>query len=152
MELYYPNFPSEQELTHCILSSGNLQQQSEGGKLQLLTRIITEQQHLYVGGALLPNLVELYQWLHRDIAHLVTRQDASTITIGRVVELAESNSSKKLGRHIRDLYEKVKQGYNQYVQLIGGAIGAGACVAVRRGNKIYTITDDMPLLYFLSGT
>ena len=42
-------------------------------------------------------------------------------------------------------------GYNAYVETIGHAIGAGACVAVRRGNKLYTIADDMPLLHFLSG-
>lgn len=42
-------------------------------------------------------------------------------------------------------------GYNHYVELIGGAIGVGACAAVRRGNKIYTIDDDIPLLHFLSG-
>ena len=42
-------------------------------------------------------------------------------------------------------------GYNAYVEAIGHAIGAGACVAVRRGNKVYTIADDMPLLHFLSG-
>ena len=37
------------------------------------------------------------------------------------------------------------------MELIGGAIGAGACAAVRQGNKIFTIADDIPLLHFLSG-
>ena len=40
--------------------------------------------------------------------------------------------------------------YNQYVELVGGAIGQGACAAVRRGNRIYTIADDLPLVHFLS--
>ena len=40
--------------------------------------------------------------------------------------------------------------YNHYVKLIGGAIGQGACAAVRRGNRIYTIADDLPLVHFLS--
>ena len=43
------------------------------------------------------------------------------------------------------------EGYNQYVELIGGAIGAGACAALQQGNKIHTIADDIPLLHFLSG-
>ena len=43
------------------------------------------------------------------------------------------------------------EGYNKYVELIGGAIGVGACAAVRQGNKIYTIDDDIPLLHFLTG-
>lgn len=40
--------------------------------------------------------------------------------------------------------------YNLYVELVGGAIGQGACAAVRRGNRIYTIADDLPLIHFLS--
>ena len=42
-------------------------------------------------------------------------------------------------------------GYNQYVELIGGDIGTGACAALQQGNKIHTIADDIPLLHFLSG-
>ena len=53
-------------------------------------------------------------------------------------------------KHIIKLYHPAA-GYNNYVELIGGAIGVGACAAVRRGNKIYTIDDDIPLLHFLSG-
>ena len=61
------------------------------------------------------------------------------------------NSSKEMGEHIRSLYERVKLNYNYYVELIGGAIGAGACAALRRGNKIFTISDDIPVLHFLTG-
>ena len=42
-------------------------------------------------------------------------------------------------------------GYNQYVELIGGNIGAGACAALRQENKIHFIADEIPLLHFLSG-
>ena len=42
-------------------------------------------------------------------------------------------------------------GYNKYVELIGGDIGAGACAALQQGNKIHTIADKTPLLHFLSG-
>ena len=33
---------------------------------------------------------------------------------------------------------------------MGGAIGQGACAAVRRGNRMYVIADDLPFLHFLS--
>ena len=49
------------------------------------------------------------------------------------------------------MYDRVKKGYNGYVEMIGGAIGAGACAALKQGNKIYTIADDVPLLHFLTG-
>ena len=42
-------------------------------------------------------------------------------------------------------------GYNQYVRLSGGTTSTGACSALRQGKKIYTISDDTPLLHFLSG-
>ena len=147
----YPHFPSEQELTHCILSAGDLRQHSEGGKLWLLSRLSMEWACLQVGGALLPSLVEFYRWLHLNLGHLLTYDQASSITIGQVLALAERNLGKEMGAHIRSLYERVKVHYNRYVELIGGAIGAGACAAVRRGNRIFTIADDIPLLHFLSG-
>ena len=103
------------------------------------------------GGVLLPELVELYQWLDSNIAHLLTYDQASSITIGQVISLAERNLGCEMGEHIRSLYEKVKLNYNHYVELIGGAIGAGACAAVRQGNRIFTIADDIPLLHFLTG-
>ena len=56
-----------------------------------------------------------------------------------------------MGEYIVNLYERVKKGYNDYVDLIGGAIGAGACAAIKQGNRVYTIADDIPLLHFLTG-
>ena len=152
LEVQYPHFPSEQEFTHCILSAGDLQQHSEGGKLRLLARFAMDWPRLQRGAVLLPDLVELYQWLHTNIAFLITNEYASTVTIGQVIRLAVKNSSKQYGQHLWELYKRVEHNYNTYVELIGGAIGSGACAAVRQGNKIFTIADDIPVLHFLSGT
>ena len=94
-------------------------------------------------------LVTLLLFLYA--AHLITFEKAASIPIGRVIELAERRYSKVMGDHLHKLYECVKTGYNKYVELIGGAIGAGACAAVKRGEKIYTISDEIPLLHFLTG-
>ena len=101
---------------------------------------------------MLPDLVELYQWLHTNIAHLITYDHASSVSIGHVIRLAVRNSSKEFGQHLWELYKRVEHNCNAYVELIGGAIGAGACAAVRQGNKIFTIADEIPILHFLSGT
>ena len=78
----------------------------------------------------------------------MSNERATTLTISKVVRLA----SKRMGDdNIISLYERVKKGYNDYVELIGGAIGAGACAAIKQGNRVYTIADDIPLLHFLSG-
>ncbi len=79
------------------------------------------------------------------IAYLVTYDQAATETIHRVVQLA----TKKYGsEHIITLYERVKRGYNDYVQLIGGAIEAGP---LKQGNKMCSIADNLSLLHFLTG-
>ncbi len=148
----YPHFPNEQEFTHSILSAGNLKEHSEGGKLCLLAKFAMEWRRLQLGGTLLPDLVEFYQWLHSNLSHLITNHRAANLTIGQVIKLARQNSSKEYGSHLWDLYQRVQHYYNSYVELIGGAIGAGACAMVRQGNKIFTIADDIPVLHFLSGT
>ena len=38
------------------------------------------------------------------------------------------------------------------MKLVGGAIGREACTDVRRGNRIYLIEDDLPLIHFLSSS
>ncbi len=85
------------------------------------------------------------------IAYLVTYERTTTVTIYRVVQRASKRCGSPMGEYILALYERVKRGYNDYVELIGGAIGAGACAALKHGNKIYTINDDVPLLHFLTG-
>ena len=81
----------------------------------------------------------------------MTYEKATTLPIHRVVELATKRYNKDMGNHLLNLYDFLKAKYNKYVELIGGAIGAGACAAVKRGDKVYTIADDVPLLHFLTG-
>lgn len=42
------------------------------------------------------------------LAHLVTKERATTLPIGRVVELAVRRYSKEEGKHLRALYNRVK--------------------------------------------
>lgn len=99
-----------------------------------------------------------YVWFNVDellllstLAHLVTYERTATLSINKVVRLAAKRYGTPMGDYILNLYERVKKGYNDYVDLIGGAIGAGACAAIKKGNRVYTIADDIPLLHFLTG-
>ena len=139
----YPHFPSEDELIHSILSSGDLQEHSKGGKLSLLAKFTIEWPLLCKGEDLLPDLVEMYQWLHKDIAHLLTYEEASSITIGQVVSFARKKLNKQDGEHIWNLYQKVKSACNQYIKFVGGTISA---------SKLnISVSDDTPVLHFLTG-
>lgn len=149
LDAHYPHFLSQEELTHCILSAENLQQNPE---LRFLSRFAMEWSCLQVGGVLLLDLVELYQWLHTDIAHLLTRNEASTISIGEVITRVEKNLKGDSGQAIRDRYERVKKNYNEYVRWTGitetGANDTPLCC----GNRKFTIADDIHLIHFLTGT
>ena len=126
----YPHFPPEEELIHCILSAGDLQQ---GGKLCFLSKFAMKWPYLEVGGALLPDLVALYQWLHTDIQH--NKFDSAAMTINIIAEEGEDK---------RKLYDRVKKNYNEYVKLIG--------VTESGEEKTFCeMVDDTPLLHFLTG-
>ena len=82
---------------------------------------------------------------------MITYEKATSLSLHRVLELATKQYSKNLNEDVLGLYESLKTDYNDYIELIGGAIGAGACAVNKRGNKIYTISDEVPLLHFLTG-
>ena len=60
---------------------------------------------------MLPSLIQLYQWLHTHISHLVTSDRAYTkLKIGQVIKLA----SRRVDPTLYDLYKRVK-GKNTYM-------------------------------------
>lgn len=83
----FPHLPTEHDLTHFILRAGDLHQHSQDGELWPLFSFSMEWPILQVGGALLPELVELYRWLHLNVAHMATYNRAASITIGEVNHL-----------------------------------------------------------------
>lgn len=127
-----------QDLTRSIWNLRDLDEHSKGGRFWLLLKFVREWQCLQVGGALLPSLVELYQWIHTDIAYLLTREQASHFTIGQLIKQAENTLNKQSRQHIGNMYNKVKQEYNKYVKLTAVATTA-------------TISDNTPLVDLLSG-
>ena len=107
----------------------------------MLLKFVTEWQCLQVGGVLLPPLVELYQWIHTDLAYLLTREQASHYTIGQLIAQAENKLDKQSRESIRKVYNEVKQKYNDFLPLTTEAVGTTAA-----------ISDTKPLLDFLTGT
>ncbi len=114
-----------QELTHHIISSKDQHQHLQKGKLWLLEKFAIEWPILQISGILLPDLVEFYQWLNTNVSHILTREEASSITIGDVIRLAEENSSKDVGLHVRELFERVKKNYNTYLELTDRVLDGG---------------------------
>ncbi len=142
LDSHYPIFPSEKDLLQAILGEG---EQEDGGELGVLSEFARKQERLQAGRDLLPDLVEFYTWIHTNLSHLIRQEQASTTTIGQIITIAKKNMSKKAGKHLEDLYERVKDQYNCYVEY---NIRADVCGAE---NEIESITYDTFLLHFLSG-
>ena len=104
LELCYPHYPTEQDFTHSVLSSGDVVRED----IALLSRFSLQWRRLQAGGELLPDLVELYQWLHTDLAHLVSYDKACTVTIRKVINRAVKKYSRDRGQYLEQLFVRVK--------------------------------------------
>ena len=104
----YPQLPTEKDFIHNLLSFGDISLQKQGGGLSMLTQFVLERPKLLAGGRLLRDLVEFYLWLHTQLAYIVSYEMATELKIGQVVERAVERYSKDFGKHIKDLYERVK--------------------------------------------
>ncbi len=89
---------------------------------------------------MLPDLVELYRWIHTNLSNLITRDQALSFTMGHVIKKVKENSAQS-GEYLRELYDRVISNYNYYVD--------GVRTLVFR-HQIPRISDDTSLIYFLT--
>ena len=77
----------------------------------MLSQFALYQRQLEVGGELLPILVELYQWLHQELAYVITRKDAESIPLSRAVRVLARSYSVDEGERLLQLYKRLKGKY-----------------------------------------
>ena len=82
--------------------------------LFVLHQFVQEEKKLQKGGALLPDLVEFYQWIHTELSYLVTYQKAEQISIGKILSLSSKRYSQKYFDHLTDLFKRVKSEGNHH--------------------------------------
>lgn len=63
---------------------------------------------LKAGGELLPSLIEFYQWIHTDFAHVVTKDQAKSMRCSVAIEEAASKYPENIEHHYKKLYGKVQ--------------------------------------------
>ena len=104
------------EFTHTILS---LDVNSAQNELYVLSIFALEHHRLQAAGSLLPDLLELYHWIHNELAYLITYEDARSHTIKEVIE---RENEKYGGLELIQLYERVRGMctvmYTEYSQYI----------------------------------
>ena len=64
--------------------------------LMVLSQFVLEYPRLCVGSLLLPDLIRLYQWLHRELSHSVTKETASKLTLAMIIKQLTAKRSDEL--------------------------------------------------------
>ena len=87
-----------------MLASANLNDVTRN-QFYVLSKFALTYPRLKAGGALLPDLIEFYQWIHTELAYLVTKKYAQKNGFEEVITKADQ---KYEGRDLFKLYERVK--------------------------------------------
>ena len=104
---HYPHFPMEEELSRSILASANVSDFTRN-HFYVVSKFALMYPRLKAGGALLPDLIEFYQWIHTELAYMVTKNYAQRHGFEEVITKAD----QKYERHyFSKLYERVKGVY-----------------------------------------
>ena len=75
--------------------------------LFVLHQFTLKRKLLQSGGALLPDLVEFYQWLHIHLSYLVAYEKATEITIGNVISLSAKRYPQEACTKLTHLIERI---------------------------------------------
>ena len=100
----YPHLASENEYMKTLVGAREIHNLNDE-HLFLLHHFTLEHDRLQLGGVLLPDLVEFYQWIHTHLSHLLTYERAQKITIGDVIKLSAKRYPPKLHEHLTSLYQ-----------------------------------------------
>ena len=99
----YPHLAYENEYMKSLVAARENSDLNDN-HLFVLHRFTLEHDRLQLGGALLPDLVEFYQWIHTHLSHLVTYERAQEIAIEDVIKLSAKRFPPKLHEHLTNLY------------------------------------------------
>ena len=101
---HFPHFPTEEEFSRSMLASANVSDVTQN-KFVVLSKFALMYPRLKAGGALLPDLIEFYQWIHRELAYLVTKNYAQRHGLEEVITKADQKYEEI---DLFQLYERVK--------------------------------------------
>lgn len=107
MEVQYPCYTNEKSLLNSLLCNINIGDHIASTE-HLLAQLALMRHQLEMGGLLLTDLVELYQWLHQELAHVITQSDAESIPLSRAVRVLAKSYSPEEGERLVSLYKRLK--------------------------------------------
>ena len=107
VEACYPHFPGDTAALYSVLSLPDVQAQSLD-KLVVLSKFIHKQSEVESTLPFLTDFMEFYQWLHRDLAGVLTPEKADKLAIKKLVDQMSRHYSGESGRKLISLYQRVK--------------------------------------------
>jgi len=105
LDQYFPHKITEAEyMKGLVTAKENAENDSYAFALHCFT---LGYKRLQLGGALLPDLVEFYLWIHTHLSHLVTYERAQQITIGNIITLSAKRYPEEVCAHLKQLLERL---------------------------------------------
>ena len=108
MDSHYPHFPVHAGALHSVLSLPDVETRSQD-KLVVLSKFICKMPELQTTLPFLPDFMDFYQWLHKDLAGVLTPEKADKISIKGLVDQMSRHYSKESCRELIGLYQRVKR-------------------------------------------
>ena len=115
MEACYPHFPADTTVLYSLLSLPDVQVKSQD-KLAVLSKFIYKMPQIQTILPYLPDFIEFYQWLHRDLAGLLTQELADKLSIKKLVDHMSRLRGER-GSKLMSLYKRMKGNYTQSICL-----------------------------------
>jgi len=146
METQYPKFPTENDFVQYILNFASSEQDP---CIRLLSQFALEYPRLELARSLLPQLVELYWWLHTELAHMISRDTAQKTTVKQLMKHLETyyrNDPDKKQR-LTELFKSMKDNFNQYAHITGVAPDDTGALP---NPRVFTIEDNTLVIQLLS--
>lgn len=106
LEQHYPHPATENDYMKSLVNATE-DNNCSYTHLFALNLFTLEQKKLQVGGALLPDLMEFYKWIHTQLSHLMTYERAKQITIGQVINLTAKRYSSEICDHLTSLFKRI---------------------------------------------
>ena len=107
VEACYPHFPGDTAALYSVLSLPDVEAHSQE-KLVVLSKFICKQSEIESTLPFLTDFMEFYQWLHRDLAGVLTPEKADKLSIKKLVDQMSRHYSGEGGRKLMSLYQQVK--------------------------------------------
>lgn len=97
----YPAFYTTEEICNIVMNDMHY----HPNQTFLLKKFIQDRTVLEAGGQLLPVLLRFYQWLHKDLAYAITKQEAREHSIKETVDSFSDQVTQNLEQGANDLAE-----------------------------------------------